>query len=157
MSTLLGRQAMTSDYLSLGGSESKEHAESGLPFEELVSKLEKILEEPAQLSQAQGIWASWLNTEETKHRKRGQEFRELLSEPTVKRLLGTVFGAALTEMEHDRDDAPKRIERTGRYAPRIVKDLLQRRLLTDAMWPGGVVVGALLPCGDWVGLCWPER
>ncbi|WRT67285.1 uncharacterized protein IL334_004252 [Kwoniella shivajii] len=61
-----------------------------------------------------------------------------LTEIFVKKIVNAVFSAALKDGKLN-----------GPYPASIVKGLVERGLINDAMWKEGVVGAGLLPCGDW--------
>lgn len=85
---------------------------------------------------AEKVFGSWLDEED---KLAAPAKRAVIPEGVVRRLLDIVFSAALTVDK-----------KTGPYAAKIVHTLVDRRAVSDAMWEGGVVLGALVPCADWV-------
>jgi len=153
MNMLIGRQTATSTYLSLPESRPKSSSEPDVQAQscmKLIPRLVKTLEGVDSADGTSNMWSGWLRNHEHRLRSDGLVIRELLPEATVRKLLSVVFGAALRVEEQAEEGAPKRMRKAGPYAARIVKDLLERNRVTDAMWPGGVVANALLPCEDWV-------
>ena len=150
MNTILGRQAITSEYLCLDVPGSSAPPLLSRSIDELIRKLDTSLKGSEPLPRVEGIWKAWLTIQELGLLKRKLDIREVLFEASVRNLLRVVFEAALTPVEKNGADESSRIRTTRRYASRVVKDLLSRKVVTDTMWPGGVVAGALLPLGDWV-------
>ena len=154
MNVLLGRQAITSEYLSLDGPENTSAPTGDRDCDEWIPKFEQALEGAQSADTAQNLWLSWLSSKESTIRNHGQNLRDILSEHFVRKLLGVVFRYALTtdQREQEEIENPRRMRKTELYAEKVVKHLLQRDAVRDDMWHGGVVAGALLPLGDWVGL-----
>lgn len=83
----------------------------------------------------------WLDEEDKKaaaHAHGGGKRQAVVPESVVRRVVTAVFDAALEAKG-----------KTKPYAGRIVAALAERRLLADDMYAGGLVLGALVPVGDW--------
>lgn len=93
----------------------------------------------------------WLDEEDKKVPGHGKRHASV-PETVVRKVVAVVFDAALGVKEKgDKSDAGKTEPKKARgpYAGRIVATLAERRLLSDDMYAGGLVLGALLPVGDW--------
>lgn len=152
MNMLLGRKTISNEYFSLLSPDIGGGTATANPCEEINSQLGKALQGADTVSLAHGLWTSWLSDNETRLRKSGSDPRLLLPEASASGLLGVVFRTALKPPAKDGDTSASagRVERSGLYASKIVRDLLNRKVVSDSMWPGGVVAGALVPCHDWV-------
>ena len=154
INVLLGRQATTGEYLSFDRPENTSSPTGDQDNDEWISKFEKELGGAHNVVAAQGMWLTWLSSNESTIRNGGQNVRDFLSEHFVRRLLGVVFRYALTpdKCEQEEMETAKRLKKTELYTEKVVQHLLQRDVVRDDMWPGGIVAGALLPLGDWVNL-----
>ncbi|WVR05325.1 hypothetical protein IAU60_002339 [Kwoniella sp. DSM 27419] len=129
MAALLGVQQKTLTYLSpsSSGSSSTARTDGDKRQDELISQLSGSIKKK-DVSGAEKSWKDWASVN-----------AEQVTEQLAKRIVTTVFGAALN------DDGKV----TGAYAGSIIRDLIQRGIVNDAMWKQGVVEEGLLPCGDW--------
>ncbi|KAK4686673.1 hypothetical protein P7C73_g3446, partial [Tremellales sp. Uapishka_1] len=151
LNMLLGTQEKTSIYLS-----SKQNGEVApqYPFgygesgDNIIEALQSGLK-AGNVETTEDAWLRWLHDEDAKAVKLASKksAQANLPEVFVKKILDTVFFAALPGASND-DDAPSR-KMTGIYAMRVVRSLMNRRIVSDSMWKGGVVAGGLLPCKDW--------
>jgi hypothetical protein len=89
------------------------------------------------VARAEKSFASWLEDEDKAMQSSGR--RATIPEGVARKLVEAVFSAALQDGK-----------RTGPYAGKVVQTLVDRKALNDAMYPGGVLLGALVPAADWV-------
>lgn len=153
MNMLLGRQAVTKEYFAVQNSGTLTSATAG-SCDDLVPILKNSLSGSEPIGQIEHRWKSTIVAQESALRKVGMDTTGLFPEAALAKTLGAIFGAALDIIESDELDEIRRMRPTGRYASQIVKYLLLRNVVSDSMWPGGVVAAALLPCGDWVSRSW---
>lgn len=131
LSHLLGSAGQTSDVFTSADAPSVPHA-----IEHMLENVDKALK-VGDVDRAERAFSSFLDDED----KRTSGRRAVLTEPVVRRLLDIVFSHALQDGK-----------KTGPYASKIVNTLVDRRAVHDNMYAGGIVVGALVPCTDWVSI-----
>ena len=159
---LIGSQARTNRFLSTtsasGMDPSKqarrgEIPEAGYRQQRFVRKFQKALK-AGDIDKASEAWMRFL------HKAIGKQIdvsspkmiQADLSASLVKAIIGIVFDAALQEAIEADFDGRRRfmVRKSGVYARSVLVDLFNRGVIQDDMWPGGVVMGALLPLQDWV-------
>ena len=152
MNLLLGSQETTLKYLNLSDEAALPTAnvKSGAITTELQTLLgaHKVEETEKQFE----IWLSLRMANQKKD-------KTLVPEDTVKKIVEIVLTAASqstdVEMEDETEvpfeaEEAKPLRFTGPYASNIMRVLIDRGLVKDIMWPGGVVQAGLLLAQDWV-------
>lgn len=129
LSLLLGSAARTADvFVSVEGPSVSQ------PTETMLDGVTSALQH-GDVERAERTFSTFLEDEDKKTTGR----RAVLAEPVVRRLLDTIFSHALQDGK-----------KSGPYASKIVNALIDRKAVHDNMRPDGIVLGALVPCTDWV-------
>ncbi|KAL1413461.1 hypothetical protein Q8F55_001229 [Vanrija albida] len=147
LSLLVGNAAKAGAVFSLPGA-------SSLPqlAEKMVDAVTAALGD-ADVERAEKAFAAWLEAEDKSHGPKAKP-----TEAVVRRLITAVFSTALPKKDKADKEveavpaaaAPKgKLKAPGPYAGKIVSTLVDRRVVTDAMWPGGLILAGLVPAGDW--------
>lgn len=150
LSLLVGNAAKAASVFNLPGSSSVSQT-----AEKMIGHVTAALA-ATDVERAEKAFATWIENEDKQHGARSKP-----AEGVVRRLINAVFTAALPkkdkaekEKETDAAAAPAglkpKLKAAGPYAGKIITALVDRRVVTDSMWPGGVILAGLVPAGDWV-------
>lgn len=134
LSSLIGSAEATAEVFS---QRTQPHGAVDKMLEGLRTSLAANTPEKAEKS-----FQYWLDEEDKKataHAHGSGKRQATIPESVVRRVVSAVFDAALETKGKSK----------GPYAGRIISTLAERRLLSDDMYAGGLVLGALLPVGDW--------
>ncbi|KAL7424115.1 hypothetical protein Q5752_001700 [Cryptotrichosporon argae] len=97
---------------------------------------------------AEDRFAAWLKKQDEATQAQAHT-KAVLPEPTVRRVVALVFGAAVSTTAKGEGDGDERARvPTGVYADKIVRALVDRRAVSDGMLDGGLVLAGLVPVRD---------
>ncbi|ORX33750.1 hypothetical protein BD324DRAFT_638442 [Kockovaella imperatae] len=157
INSLLGSQVQTQKYLSVPVRVTGSKVDS----KEITSLLEEALQRRA-VDEAEERFRVWMSAKEDEHKANGSK-GPMLTDDLVQRIVSTIItlarkgdDEAMPSTEDTVIEAPESgpAEKplSGPYAGAVLGALLDRGLLKDEFWSGGVLQAGLLPASDWVNI-----